>query len=177
MPNKPTAVHAKCVHLLAFNHWRPEMKAFSTYDTRAVDPNKWRAGWWKFIPIKVQPRGLSGLLEQSPLSGPMEMCMKFSSCDAKDINVYYDFFSKCCSRWRYSSWDGFGWFMARCMLCIGATSTRLYQGALGWKVHGPKSCNHTHTDNDYNQCNSIHSTLGCQIFRTSFLMENQETWW
>lgn len=69
------------------------------------------------------------------------------------------------------------WFMARCMLCIGATSTRLYQGALGWQVHGPKSCNHTHTDNDYNQCNSIHSTLGCHIFWTSFLMENQETWW
>lgn len=116
MPNKPTAVHAKCVHLLAFNHWRPEMKAFSTYDTRAVDPNKWRAGWWRFIPIKVQPRGLSGLLEQSPLSGPMEMCMMFSSCDAKDINVYYDFFSQC-SRWRYSSWDGFGlWPGACCVL-------------------------------------------------------------
>lgn len=30
MSNKPTPVHVECIHLLPFNHWRPEMKAFGT---------------------------------------------------------------------------------------------------------------------------------------------------
>lgn len=40
MANKPTAANAKCVHVLPFNHQRPEMKAFGTYDKEAGDPNK-----------------------------------------------------------------------------------------------------------------------------------------
>lgn len=176
MPNKPTAVHAKCVHLLPFNHWRPEMKAFSTYDTKAVDPNKWRAGWWKFITIMVQPRGLSSLLEQSPLSASLEMCMKFSSCDAKDISVYYDFFSQCCSCCWYSSWNCF-LFMAMCIVVYWSNINSTVSRGPGMKGPWPPRVVTTHTDNDYNQCNSIHSTLGCQLFWTSFLMENQETWW